>query len=112
MSKRALIAGTIATTLAVTGLTFTGGATAGAATLPNAQSVGRFVDGAVGTTPIQQIADLQDARAVNPGSVSDQNPLNVKVLNAINLPLTGSLQFQELAGIRLGAVNQVAVAKS
>jgi len=112
MSKRALIAGTIATALAVTGLSFTGGPGAAAASLPNSQSVGRFVDGAVGTTPIQQIADVQDARAKNPGSVSDQNPLDVKVLNAINLPLTGSLQFQELAGIRLGAVNQVAVAKS
>jgi hypothetical protein len=112
MSKRALIAGTIATALAVTGLTFTGGPSAGAATLPNSQSVGRFVDGAVGSSPIQQIADVQDARAVNPGSVSDQNPLDVKVLNAINLPLTGSLQFPELAGIRLGAVNQVAVAHS
>jgi hypothetical protein len=112
MSKRALIAGTIAATLTVTGLTLTGGSSAGAANLPNSQSVGRFLDGAVGNSPIQQIADIQDARAVNPGDTSDQNPLHVKALNAIDLPLTGSLQFQQLLGIRLGAVNQVAVAKS
>ena len=85
---------------------------ASAAPLPNSQSVGRFLDGAVGNNPIQQIADIKDARAVNPGSVSDQNPLDVKVLNSLDLPLTGALQFPQLLGINLGAVNQVAVAKS
>ncbi|MDT4938237.1 MAG: hypothetical protein QOG80_1908 [Pseudonocardiales bacterium] len=112
MSSRALIAGTVAATLTITGLTFTGATGAGAATLPNSQSVGRFVDGAVGSSPIQQIANVFDARAVNPGTASDQNPLHVNALSAIDLPLTGSLQFPELLGIHLGAVNQVAVAKS
>ena len=112
MSKRALIAGTIAATLTVTGLTFTGGSSAGAATLPNSQAVGRFLDGAVGSSPIQQIADVADARSTNPGDTTDQNPLHAKVLNALDLPLTGALQFQQLLGIHLGAVNQVAVAKS
>jgi hypothetical protein len=112
MSRRALIAGTIAATLTVTGLTFAGGGSAGAATLPNSQSVGRFLDGAVGGHPIQQIADIMDARAVNPGTATDQNPLHVKALQAIDLPLTGALQFPELLGVHLGAVNQVAVAKS
>src|SRR4051794_11201773 len=101
MSKRALIAGTIAATLTLTGLTFTGGTGAAAADLPFSQSVGRFLDGAVGNSPIQQIADVQDARAVNPGDTSDQNPLHVKALNAIDLPLTGSLQFQQLLGVGL-----------
>jgi hypothetical protein len=109
---RRAIATTAAACLAVTGTAMIGTQSANAATLPNSQSVGRFLDGAVGNNPIQQIADIQDARAVNPGSVSDQNPLNVKVLNAISLPLTGALQFPQLLGIRLGAVNQVAVAKS
>jgi hypothetical protein len=114
MSKRAraLIAGGLAATVTATGLAFSGGTSAGAATLPNSQSVGRFVDGSLGNSPIQQIANIFDARAVNPGDTTDQNPLHVKALNAIDLPLTGALQFPQLLGIKLGAVNQVAVAKS
>jgi len=88
------------------------GTGAEAASLPNSQSVGRFVDGAVGTTPIESIANVKDARAVNPGSVSDQNPLDVNVLKTIDLPLTGALKLPGLLGIKLGAANQVAVAKS
>jgi hypothetical protein len=97
--------------VAVSSFAFSGTG-AQAATLPNAQSVGRFVDGSVGTTPIQSIANVADARAVNPGSVTDQNPLNVDVLKTLDLPLTGALQLPQLLGITLGAANQVAVAKS
>src|SRR4051794_6812164 len=89
-----------------------GGGTAGAATAPNAQSAGNFLDATIGGNPIDSIAKLAFARAQNPGSVTDQNPLDVTVLNAINLPLTGALQLPKLAGINLGAVNQVALAKS
>jgi len=106
-----LVAGTVVAAVAVSSFAFSGTG-AEAASLPNSQSVGRFVDGAVGTTPIQSIADVKDARAVNPGSVSDQNPLDVNVLNTIDLPLTGALQLPQLLGINLGAANQVAVAKS
>lgn len=98
--------------LVVAGTTVIGTQGASAAALPNSQSVGRFLDGALGKNPIQQIADIKDARAVNPGSVTDQNPLDVNVLQAIDLPLTGALQFPQLLGVKLGAVNQVAVAKS
>src|SRR6476620_5422382 len=102
---RRAIATTAAACLAVTGTAMIGTQSANAATLPNAQSVGRILAGAAGNNPLQKIANIQDARAVNPGSVSDQNPLNVKVLNSLSLPLTGALQFQQLLGIRLGAVN-------
>lgn len=102
---------------AVIGVVASGGLlaapSAGATSLPNSQSVGRFLDGALGgTTPIQQVVDVKDARATNPGTVTTQNPLDVKVLQAIDLPLTGALQLPEIAGIHLGAVNQVAVAKA
>src|SRR4051794_18944864 len=89
-----------------------GGGTAGAATAPNAQSAGNFLDATIGGNPIDQIAKLAFARAQNPGNVTDQNPLDVKVLNAINLPLTGALQLPKLLGIDLGAANQTALAKS
>ncbi len=89
-----------------------GGGSAGAAEAPNAQSAGNFLDATIGGNPIDSIAKLAFARAQNPGSVTDQNPLDVTLLNAINLPLTGALQLPKLAGINLGAVNQVALAKS
>jgi hypothetical protein len=106
-----VLAGTVVAAVAVSSFAFTG-TSAGAAPLPNAQSVGRFVDGSIGNTPIESIANVADASAVNPGSVTDQNPLNVDVLNTLDLPLTGALQLQQLLGINLGAANQVAVAKS
>jgi hypothetical protein len=89
-----------------------GGGAAGAATAPNAQSAGNFVDATLGGNPIDDIAKLAFARAQNPGNVTDQNPLDVTVLNAINLPLTGALQLPKLLGIDLGAANQTALAKS
>ena len=106
-----VVAGTVVAAVAASSFAFSG-ASAGAASLPNSQSVGRFVDGSLGTTPIQSIANVKDARAVNPGSTSVQNPLDVTLLNALTLPLTGSLQLPQLLGINLGAANQVAVAKS
>src|SRR5881275_2030574 len=75
-----------------------GGGTAGAATAPKAQSAGNFLDATIGGTPIDQIAKLKFARAQNPGNVTDQNPLDVTVLNTINLPLSGALQLPELLG--------------
>jgi hypothetical protein len=98
--------------LAAAGLAVASSQSAGAAVQPNAQSVGRFLDGAVGAQTLESLVDVKDARATNPGSVSDQNPLDVNVLQTLDLPLTGALQFPQLLGITLGAVNQVAVAKS
>ena len=107
-----LVAGTVVAALAVSSFAFSG-TTSGAATLPNSQAVGRFLDGSLGTNPVQTIADVKDARAVSPGATSVQNPLDVKLLNALDLPLTGALQLSNghpLLGITLGAVNQVAQA--
>jgi len=106
-----VVAGTVVAAVAVSSFAFTA-TNAGAASLPAAQSVGRFLDGSLGTTPVQKIADVKDARAVNPGSTSVQNPLDVNLLNALDLPLTGALQLPQLLGIGLGAANQVAVAHS
>ena len=105
-------AATVAAALTAGAIASAGGGTAGAATPPNAQSAGNFLDATIGGNPIDNIAKLAFARAQNPGTVTDQNPLDVTALNTINLPLTGSLQLPQLLGIDLGAVNQVALAKS
>lgn len=105
-------AAAVAAALTAGAIASAGGGTAGAADAPHAQSAGNFLDATIGGKPIDNIAKLAFARAQNPGSVTDQNPLDVTVLNAINLPLTGSLQLPQLLGIDLGAVNQVALAKS
>jgi hypothetical protein len=105
-----MIGATLAAALTVFGLAVATSQSAGAATLPNAQSVGRFLDGAVGANPIQQLADVKDARAVAPGTTSAQNPLDVTLLGSLELPLTGALQLPQLLGVNLGAANQVAVA--
>lgn len=105
-----LIAVTVVGAITVTGLAITNGQGAGAASLPNAQSVGRFLDGAVGGNPIQGLANLKDARATAPGTQSEQNPLDLTLLNALDIPLGHALQLPPLGGIVLGAANQVAVA--
>ena len=107
-----LAAAATAATLAAAAVASAGGGAAGAATPPNAQSAGNFLDATIGGNPIDDIAKLAFARAQNPGTVTDQNPLDVTVLNTIHLPLTGALQFPQLLGITLGAANQVALAKS
>lgn len=103
-----------ATTAAVlaAGAVVTAAGSASAASAPNAQSAGNFLDATAGGKPIDQILALAYARAQNPGSVTDQNPLDVTALGAIHLPLTGKLQLPQLLGVNLGAVNQVALAKT
>jgi hypothetical protein len=105
-----LLAGTVAATLAVTGLSIIGAQSARAADKPLAQSVGNFLDAKLGGQTLDAIAKLDYASAQAPGSASVQNPLHVKALNAIDLPLTGALQLPQLLGIDLGAANQVASA--
>lgn len=87
-----------------------GGGAAGASAPLQAQSVGNFVDAAVDGHSIDPLVNLAYAHAASPGTESVQNPLDVTALNAIHLPLTGALQLPNLAGITLGADNQVAVA--
>jgi len=77
---------------------------------PQAQAVGNFLDATLGGNTLDAVAKLKYASAKAPGSDGTQNPLDVTALNAINLPLTGALQLPQLAGIKLGAVNQVAKA--
>ena len=105
-----LVAGLTVAAVVVTGSQGASAADASAAAPLNAQSVGRFLDGAAGGNPIQDLADLADARATAPGTQSAQNPLDVTVLNALNLPLTGALQLPGGGVFQLGAANQVAVA--
>jgi hypothetical protein len=105
------LAGAVAASVAVAGVSFVSESGASAATAPAAQSAGNFLDATVGTQTLDPIAKLAFARAQAPGSTSTQNPLDVTALNAINLPLTGALQLPQLLGINLGAANQVALAK-
>ncbi len=103
-------AGATAAVLTAGAIATAGGGAAGAATAPQAQSAGNFVDATIGGNPIDQIAALKYARAQAPGTEVVQNPLDVTALNSINLPLTGALQLPTLLGIKLGAANQVAKA--
>lgn len=111
-TRRRLAAGLLVSSVAVGGLVIVGGSPASAATAPLAQSAGRFLDGSLGGNAVQQLADLTDARATAPGTQTTQNPLNATVANSLNVPLTGALQLPTIAGIKLGAANQVAVAHS
>lgn len=107
-----VIATSATAALAIAAVGVAGAGPASAAEPVRAQAVGTFLDGTVGSAPIQQLADLEDARATAPGPGSVQNPLDVTALQSINLPLTGALQLDELfETIHAGAVNQVAVAK-
>ena len=110
--RRALVAGVTASTVIASIVLVDGGPGAAAADKPLAQSVGRFLDGSVGGKPIQELADVHDARAVNPGTTSAQNPLDVTLLGQLELPLSGALQLPGGGVFKLGAVNQVAQAKS
>lgn len=105
-----VVATTVVTAITVAGVAFAGTQSASATSAPLAQSVGRFVDGSLANKPIQQIADVHDARAVAPGTQSQQNPLDVTLLSKLNLDLTNALKLPQLLGINLGAANQVAVA--
>jgi hypothetical protein len=107
-----ITAGALAVGVTAGAIVSAGGGTAGAASLPQAQSVGNFLDATVGGMLLDPVVKLDYATASSPGSQSVQNPLSAKVLNTGTVPLTGDLQLPELAGIKLGAVNQVAVAKS
>jgi hypothetical protein len=108
-----LLAGTVALSVGVSSaLLFSAAGPAAAASGPRAQSVGRFLDGQLGPQTLQDVLDVQDARATNPGSVSDQNPLSVNVAKSGELPLGSAPHPPQLTGVTFGAVNQVAVAKS
>ena len=105
-----VIAGTLVAGLTVTGLAVTGGQSAGAAAPLRAQSVGRLVDGTIGTNSLESLVDVHDARATAPGTQSVQNPLDVTAFNSLNVNLTGVINLPTSPTIVAGAANQVAVA--
>ena len=105
----------LATVVAVgvaTGAAAVGTAAPADAAAPRAQAVGRFLDGALGGSPIQSVADLHDARAVYPGSTSTQNPLDVTLFGQADIPLSDKLQGPGNGVFHVGAANQVATARS
>lgn len=105
-----VMAATLVTGLVVAGLAVTSGEPAGAAATLRAQSVGRLIDGTVGTNTLESLADVHDARATAPGTQSVQNPLDVTLLGQLNVPLTGVINLPTSPAIVAGAANQVAVA--
>lgn len=108
------IASALALALATgTVLLFAGSGSAAAAGRPHAQAVGRFLDGQLGPQSLEDVVDVKDARATNPGSVSDQNPLDVTLDKQQTLPLSHKLQLPGSGDtIHFGAANQVAKALS
>lgn len=104
------IAAAVTVGVASTAIVAAGGGTAGAAELPQAQSVGRFLDGSAGGSPIQKLADLHDARAVAPGRTSDQNGFDLTALGALDIPLTDAISIPAKPAADAGVVNQVATA--
>jgi hypothetical protein len=106
-----ILAGTLALSVATgTALLATAGPAGAAA--PRAQAVGRFLDGALGGSPIQSIADLHDARATYPGTTSSRNPLDVTLGGQADIPLSGKLQAPGNNVFHVGVANQVATAKA
>jgi hypothetical protein len=105
-----VMAATVVAGLTVAGIAVTGTPSASAAEALRAQSVGRLVDGTLGGNPIQQVADVADARATAPGTQSVQNPLDATLLGQLNVPLSGAIDLPTDPAIIAGAANQVAVA--
>ena len=112
-SARVLAAALAVTVGAGTALLFGGASAADAAGAPQSQAVGRFLDGQLGPQTLESVLDVKDARASNPGTVTDRNPLDVEVGGQGDIPLSGKLQLPGSGNaVHLGAANQVAKAKS
>lgn len=106
------VAGTAVVCIGVGAALLAPAAAASAAT-PRSHAVGRFLDGAAGGSPIQSVVDLHDARASNPGTVSDQNPLDVTLFGQADIPLSHNLQLPNGGNdIHVGAATQIASARS
>ncbi len=86
------------------------GGSARAASLLQAQSVGRFLDGSAGGAAIQTLADLTDARATSPGEMTTQNPLELNLGGQGTAPLGDALQLPGGGIAELGAADQLATA--
>jgi len=78
------------------------------------QARGWFLSGSALGTNLDNIAKLQGAKAKNYGGDTkrESNPLDATLLNSIHLPL-GPINLLEGNGLlKLGAVNQAAIARS
>ncbi len=63
--------------------------------------------------PIQSLVDLTDARAKAPGTQTQQNPLDAKLLGQADVPVGNALKLPgPNSAFHLGAANQVAVART
>ncbi|WP_162606628.1 choice-of-anchor G family protein [Jiangella asiatica] len=108
-----------ATTLLVAGLApvFAVGAwltPAAAAEGDESRSGARFLDGVVLGTDLDEIAELAGVEVENLGEsapVTEANPLDVTLLDSINVNVEGGVQLPLSDIIKLGAVNQWATAE-
>lgn len=109
-----LLAGATALTVATGSvLLFAVATPAAAASGPQAQAVGRFVDGQLGPQTLESAVDVKDARASNPGTVTDQNPLDITIGGQGDVPLSHKAQEPGQGNAaHFGAANQVAQAHS
>jgi hypothetical protein len=112
-SARPLAAALALTLSAASALLLVGAGPAGAVAGPRAQSVGRFLDGQLGPQTLESVIDLTDARASNPGTVTDQNPLDIKAGGQGDVPLSHKAQLPGNGNtVHFGVANQVAKAQS
>ena len=96
------------------GMVMAGAGTAAASDTPVSQARGWFLSGSALGTNLDNIAKLQGAKAKNYGGDTkrESNPLDATLLNSIHLPL-GPINLLEGNGLlKLGAVNQAAIARS
>ncbi len=103
------------TTVVSAGAVVAGAGVANAADTPVSQSRGWFLSGSALGVDLDDIVELDSARAVNTGSpatVTQLNPLGATLLNSLHIPL-GPINLLEGNGLlTLGAVNQAAIARS
>lgn len=90
------------------------GLAANAAPTDVSEARGKFLGGQVRGIDLDAIAEIGGADAANPsGEASDTNPLDVTVLNAVEVEVTPRLQlFGDNGIITLGAVQQYAEAEA
>jgi len=96
------------------GMVMAGAGAASASDTPVSQARGWFLSGSALGTNLDNIAELQGAKAKNYGGDTkrESNPLNATLLNSIHVPL-GPINLLEGNGLlQLGAVNQAAIARS
>jgi LPXTG-motif cell wall-anchored protein len=95
------------------GMVMAGAGTAAAADTPVSQARGWFLSGSALGTNLDNIAELQGAKAKNYGghTVTQLNPLSATLLNSIHVPL-GPINVPGSGVLQLGAVNQAAIARA